>query len=74
MSIKIQLENGKQFETIIPELLFEDPAENRPKKINNPKSFRQITSQNIRKYKKQLAKGCLNLTTSLKEHYKWDLI
>ena len=53
---KKHLENEKQNEMIIPEWLFKEPIENKTKKLNNPKPFRQIARYNIKLDDKQLNK------------------
>ena len=61
---KKQLENMKQNEMIIPEWLFQEPVENKIRKIYNPKPLRQLARDNIRLDDKQLneelAKKMLN--------------
>ena len=51
---KKHIENFKQNETIIPEWLFQEPVENKIKKILNPKLLRQLTRDNIRLDDRQL--------------------
>ena len=50
---------------IIPEWLFQRPIENKIKKINNPKSLKQIARDNVKlddkHINKELAKNMLNL-------------
>ena len=41
---------------IIPEWLIQDPFENKPEKISNPESFKQIARERFRKYEKDIAK------------------
>ena len=53
---KKHLENTKQNEMIIPEWLFQEPVENKIKKVYNPNSLRQIARDNIRLDDKQLNK------------------
>ena len=53
---KKHLENIKQNEMIIPKWLFQEPVENKIKKINNPKPLRQLARDNIRLDDKQLNK------------------
>ena len=57
-------ENIKQNELIIPDWLFQEPAENKIKKIYNPKSLKQLARNNIRlddkQLKKELAKKMIN--------------
>ena len=53
---KKHLENMKQNELIIPEWLFQEPVENKIKKIYNPRSLKQIARDNIRLDDKQLNK------------------
>ena len=53
---KTHLENIKQNNMIIPEWLFQEPIENKTKKIYNPNSLRQIARDNIRLDDKQLNK------------------
>ena len=50
------LENLKQNEMITPEWLFQEPVENKVKKIYNPKSLKQLARDNIRLDDKQLNK------------------
>ena len=60
---KKHLENEKQNEMILPEWLFKEPVDN--KKINNPKSLKQLARENIklddRQLNKELAKKMINL-------------
>ena len=48
---------------IIPEWLFQEPAENKIKKMFNPKTLKQLARYNIRlddkQINKELAKRCL---------------
>ena len=53
---KKHLENMKQNEMIIPEWLFQEPIENKIKKIYNPKSLKQLARNNIKLDDKQLNK------------------
>ena len=53
---KKHLENIKQNELIIPDWLFQEPVENKIKKIYNPRSLKQIARDNIRLDDKQLNK------------------
>ena len=53
---KKHLENLKQNEMIIPEWLFQEPVENKIKKIYNPKPLKQIARYKIRLDDKQLNK------------------
>ena len=53
---KKHLENMKQNEMIIPDWLFQEPVENKIKKIYNPRSLKQIARDNIRLDDKQLNK------------------
>ena len=53
---KKHIENMKQNEMIIPEWLFQEPVENKIKKIYNPRSLKQIARDNIRLDDKQLNK------------------
>ena len=53
---KKHLENMKQSEMIIPEWLFQEPIENKIKKIYNPRSLKQLERDNIRLDDKQLNK------------------
>ena len=61
---KKHTENIKQNEMIIPELLFEEPIENKFKKVYNPKSLKQIARNKInlddKQLKKELAKKMIN--------------
>ena len=54
-SIK-HLENEKQNEMIIPEWLFQEPIENKMKKLYNPKQLKQIARDNIKLDDEQLNK------------------
>ena len=56
MNSKKHLENIKQNEMIIPDWLFQEPVENKIKKIYNPRSLKQIARDNIRLDDKQLNK------------------
>ena len=53
---KKHIENMKQNEMIIPDMLFQEPVENKIKKIYNPKSLKQLARNNIRLDDKQLNK------------------
>ena len=53
---KKHMENMKQNEMIIPEWLFQEPVENKIKKIYNPKSLKQLARNNIKLDDKQLNK------------------
>ena len=53
---KTHLANIEQNEMIIPEWLFQEPAENKIKKIYNPKSLKQLARNNIKLDDKQLNK------------------
>ena len=53
---KTHLENIKQNNMIIPEWLFQEPVENKIKKIYNPKSLKQLARNNIKLDNKQLNK------------------
>ena len=53
---KKHLENMKQNEMIIPEWLFQEPIENKIKKIYNPKSLKELARNNIKLDDKQLNK------------------
>ena len=53
---KKHIENMKQSEMIIPEWLFQEPVENKIKKIYNPRSLRQIARDNIKLDDKRLNK------------------
>ena len=53
---KKHIENMKQNEMIIPEWLFQEPVENKVKKIYNPKSLKQLPRNNIKLDDKQLNK------------------
>ena len=61
---KKHLENIKHNEMIIPEWLFQEPIENKIKKIYNPKSLKQIARNNIilddKQLNKELAKKMIN--------------
>ena len=50
------IENLKQNEMIIPEWLFQEPVENKIRKMYNPMSLRQIAGDNIKLDDKQLNK------------------
>ena len=58
------IENIKQNDMIIPIWLFQEPVENKIKKIYNPKSLKQLARNNIRlddkQLKKELAKKMIN--------------
>ena len=53
---KTHLENIKLNNMIIPERLFQEPVENKIKKIYNPKSLKQLARNNIKLDDKQLNK------------------
>ena len=53
---KKHIENMKQSEMIIPEWLFQEPVENKIKKMYNPKSLKQLARNNIKLDDKQLNK------------------
>ena len=53
---KRHLENLKRNEMILPEWLFQEPIENKIKKIYNPKPLRQLARDNIKLNDKQLNK------------------
>ena len=53
---KKHLENMNQNDMIIPEWLFQEPVENKIKKIYNPKSLKQLARNNIKLDDKQLNK------------------
>ena len=53
---KKHIENMKQNEMIIPEWSFQEPVENKIKKIYNPKPLKQLARDNIRLDDKQLNK------------------
>ena len=61
---KRHLVNMKQNEMIIPDWLFQEPIENKIKKLNNLKSLKQIARDNIKledkHIKKELAEKMLN--------------
>ena len=61
---KKHVENLKQNEMIIPEWLFQEPVENKIKKIYNPKPLRQLARDNIRlddrQLNEELAKKMIN--------------
>ena len=61
---KKHFENIKQNDMIIPEWLFQEPFENKIKKIYNPKSLKQLARNNIKlddkQLKKELAKKMIN--------------
>ena len=81
MISKKNLENIKQNEMIIPELLFKEPVKNKIKNIWNTKSIKQITRDNIRlddkQLNKELAKKIINpfyfTDRSLKVGFKINL-
>ena len=64
MKSKKHLENMKQNEMIIPDWLFQEPIENKIKKIYNPKPLRQLARDNIKlddkQINKELAKKMIN--------------
>ena len=78
---KKHIENIQQNEMIIPEWLFQEPVENKIKKIYNPKPLRQLARDNIRlddrQLKKELAKKMINpyyfTDRNLKVAYKINL-
>ena len=51
---KKHLENMKQNEMILPEWLFQEPIENKIRKLYNPKPLRQLARDNIRLDDRQL--------------------
>ena len=53
---KKHLENNKQNGMIIPDWLFQEPVENKIKKMYNPKSLQQLSRDNIKLDDKQLNK------------------
>ena len=53
---KKHLEDMKQNDMIIPEWLFQEPVENKIKKLYNPKSLKQLARNNIKLDDKQLNK------------------
>ena len=53
---KKKFKNEKLIELIIPERLFQEPVENKIKKIYNPKSFKEIARENIKLNDKQMIK------------------
>ena len=53
---KKHIENIEQNEMIIPEWLFQEPVENKIKKISNPKPLKQLARNNIKLDDKQLNK------------------
>ena len=61
---KKHIENIKQSQMIIPEWLFQEPVENKIKKLYNPKSFKQLARNNIKlddqQLNKELAKKMIN--------------
>ena len=61
---KKHLENEKQNDMIRPDWLFQEPIEKKIKKINNPKSLKQIARDNIKvdvkRLNKELGKKMLN--------------
>ena len=61
---KKHIENMKQSEMIIPERLFQEPVENKIKKIYNPRSLRQIARDNIKlddkRLNRELARKMIN--------------
>ena len=50
------MESEKQNQLIIPEWLFQEPIEDKPRKIYNPKPLKQIARENIKLDDKQLNK------------------
>ena len=54
LTSKKHLEIIKQNEMIIPKSLFQEPIENKIKKIYNPKSLKQLARNNIKLHDKQL--------------------
>ena len=61
---KKHLENITQHEMIIPNWLFQEPVENKIKKVYNPKSLQQLSRDNIKlddmQLNKELAKKMIN--------------
>ena len=61
---KKHIENIKKIELIIPDWLFQEPVENKIKKIYNPESLKQLARNNIKlddkKLNKELAKKMIN--------------
>ena len=53
---KKHIENMKQNDMVIPEWLFEEPIENKIKKIYNPQSLKKLARDNIRLDESQLNK------------------
>ena len=68
------IENMKQNEMIIPEWLFQEPVENKIKKIYNPKSLKQLARNNIKlddkQLNKELAKKMINPYYFIDENLK----
>ena len=68
---KKHIENMKKNEMITPEWLFQEPVENKIKKIYNPKSLKQLARNNIKlddkQLNKELAKRMIILIISLIE-------
>ena len=62
---KKHIKNMKQNEMIIPEWLFQEPVENKIRKLYNPKSLKQLARNNIKlddkQLNKELAKKMINL-------------
>ena len=58
------MENEKQNELIIPESLFQEPVQNEPRRIYNPKSLKQVARGNgkidDRQLNKEVAKKMIN--------------
>ena len=73
---KKHLENIKQNEMIIPEWLFQEPVENKIKKIYNPKSLQQLSRDNIKlddkQLNKELAKKMINPYYFTDRNFKLD--
>ena len=57
---KKHLENLREDNMIIPQWLFQEPIENKNKKVYNPKSLKQLARQNINLDDKQLNKELAN--------------
>ena len=53
---EVRLENTKQNDTIIPEWLFQELIENKNKKLDNPKSLKQLARDNVKLHDEQLNK------------------
>ena len=68
---KKHLENMKQIEMIIPEWLFQEPIENKIKKLYSPKSLKQLARDTINYIKNWLGRWLIHITL-LTEHYKLD--